>query len=204
MPRARCAIAGRYMQDAVPSGVGAMAAIIGGDATAVEEACRAASSATEIVSPANFNSPEQIVVAGHASAVDRAITEATARGARKGMRLKVSAPFHCALMAPAARSLERDLATLDLSPFHVPLVANVTASEVDDPEVERALLVQQVTEPVRWQQSVLRLRALGVDTFVEVGPGKVLAGLLRRIDRDARVLNVSTPEEVDQAVSALR
>ena len=196
---------GRYMQEAVPAGVGAMAAIIGGTPASVEEACRAASSpdGREIVSPANLNSPDQIVIAGHAAAVDRAIAEATARGARKGMRLKVSAPFHCALMEPAARRLESDLAALTLSAFRMPLVANVTAQPVEDPEVERTLLVRQVTSPVRWQESVEALLAAGVDTFVEVGPGKVLSGLLRRIAPDARSFGVSTPAEVDQVTAAL-
>ena len=194
---------GRYMQEAVPAGVGAMAAIIGGSPASVQEACAAASRDGEIVSPANLNSPDQIVIAGHAAAVDRAIAEATARGARKGMKLKVSAPFHCALMEPAARRLQADLAALDFGAFGVPLVANVTALEVTDPEAERELLVRQVTSPVRWQESVQRLVAAGVDTFVEVGPGKVLAGLVRRIAPDARILNVATPAEVDQACAAL-
>lgn len=194
---------GRYMQEAVASGVGAMAAIIGGTPSAIEEACRAASAGDEIVSPANFNSPEQVVIAGHAAAVDRAITECVARGARKGMKLKVSAPFHCALMEPAARRLAADLDGLTMSPFRMPLVANVTAREVSDPEIERGLLVRQVTAPVRWQECVERLVALGTTTFVEIGPGKVLTGLVKRIAPEARLLNVASPAEVDQAAQAI-
>lgn len=194
---------GRYMQEAVPAGVGAMAAILGADAALVDEACRAASTDAEIVSPANYNGPGQIAVAGHAAAVDRAIAEAASRGARRSVKLPVSAPFHCALMAPAAERLRADLAAIELAPFRVPLVSNVTARDVEDPATERRLLVEQVTAPVRWQESIEHLVARGISTFVEVGPGKVLSGLVRRIAKDATLLNVGTPAEADAAASAL-
>jgi [acyl-carrier-protein] S-malonyltransferase len=191
------------MQEAVPAGEGAMAAILGLEAGPLEEACAEAASAGGVVSPANFNAPGQIVIAGHRAAVERAIAAAQARGAKRAMMLPVSAPFHCALMAPAAARLRGDLAALELSTFRVPLVANVTADVVADPEVERELLALQVTAPVRWQQSVERLMALGVDSLVEVGPGKVLAGLARRIARDLRTFSVGSPAEADEAARAL-
>ena len=194
---------GRYMQEAVPAGTGAMAAILGATEDAVTEACSVASADGEIVSPANFNSPGQIVIAGHAAAVDRAIAECQSRGARKAMKLPVSAPFHCALMAPAAARLRQELDVLRFSAFSVPLVANVTAAEVTDPEAERELLYRQVTAPVRWQQCVERLSALGVDTFVEAGPGKVLAGLVKRIVKDARTFSVGTAAEADAVARQL-
>ena len=194
---------GRYMQDAVPKGVGAMAAILGIEPYLVEEACHAATGPGEIVAPANFNSPGQIVVAGHRPAVERAIEEASRRGARRAVLLPVSAPFHCELMAPAAARLADDLRALAFSDFRVPLIANVTGREVSEPIVERELLRAQVVAPVRWQQSVERLVELGVDTFVEVGPGTVLTGLIKRIARGARLLNVAGPEDLDRVVAEL-
>lgn len=194
---------GRHMQEAVPAGIGAMAAILGADALIVEEACRLASEPGDSVSPANFNSPGQIVIAGHAAAVHRAIEEAAKLGARRSTLLPVSAPFHCELMAPAAARLSEDLAALTLGAFRVPVISNVTAEVVTEPELERGLLTRQVVSPVRWQQSVERLSGLGVDTFVEIGPGKVLSGLAKRIVKDARLLSVGTPEELESVTAAL-
>ncbi len=194
---------GRYMQEAVPPGVGAMAAIIGGEEAAVRAACEEATRDGELASPANFNAPGQIVIAGHAAAVERAIAGCLARGARKAMKLPVSAPFHCALMEPAAARLASDLERVSFAAPSVPLIANVTAAEVTDGEAARGLLRQQVTAPVRWHESVERLVSLGVDTVVEVGPGKVLAGLIRRIAKDIRVLNASTPQEIEAVAGAL-
>ena len=194
---------GRHMQDAVPAGIGAMAAILGADAAMIEEACRLASEPGNSVSPANFNSPGQIVIAGHVAAVHRAIEEAAKLGARRSTLLPVSAPFHCELMAPAAAHLSEDLAALTLGVFRVPVISNVTAEAVTEPEVERELLTRQVVSPVRWQQSVERLSALGVDTFVEIGPGKVLSGLGKRIVKDARLLSVGTPDELESVTAAL-
>lgn len=194
---------GRYMQEAVPPGVGAMAALLGIEAGVVEEACRAASAPGETVAPANFNSPGQVVVAGHRAAVERAIEAAGRLGARRSVLLPVSAPFHCELMAPAAARLAADLAALAFGAFGVPLVANVTGREVSDPAVERELLERQVVAPVLWQQSVERLVELGTDTFVEVGPGSVLTGLVKRIARDARLFNVAGSEDLDRVVAEL-
>lgn len=195
---------GRYMQEAVPVGEGAMAALLGLERAAVEELCRAVRRDGEVLSPANFNSPGQVVIAGHRGAVERALAAAAEQGARRSVLLPVSAPFHCALMAPAARRLAADLAVLRMGPFRRPLVANVSARECVDPEAERAALEAQVTAPVLWEDSVLRLVELGVDTFVEVGPGKVLTGLVKRIaPKGARLLSVSSPRDVDDAVAEL-
>ena len=194
---------GRYMQEAVPVGVGAMAAILALDRAAVRQLCDDARQPGEVLSPANFNSPGQVVIAGHAAAVRRALEMAPERGARRSVLLPVSAPFHCELMAPAAERLAGDLASLRMAPFAIPLVANVTAREVSDPEVERDLLRRQVTAPVLWEDCVLRLVALGVTHFVEVGPGRVLAGLIKRTSREAVVLPCAVPAEVDAVFAAL-
>jgi [acyl-carrier-protein] S-malonyltransferase len=193
---------GQYMQEAVPVGEGAMAAILGLDAPAVEAACRDAAEG-QVVSPANLNSPGQVVIAGHTAAVERAIERCKAAGAKRGMRLPVSAPFHCALMAPAQERLARDLAALSFADAEVPLVNNVDARVVRAAGDCRDGLVRQVSAPVRWQESVERLAADGVSTFVEVGPGKVLSGLIKKIAPTARVLNVEDPASLEAAVAAL-
>ena len=194
---------GRYMQEAVPVGEGAMAALLGLEREGVEELCRQQRREGEVLAAANYNSPGQVVIAGNRAAVERALAAASAAGARRSILLPVSAPFHCALMEPAARRLAVDLAALHLGPLAIPLVANVDALETTSPESAREALVRQVTAPVLWEDSVLRLAALGVETFVEVGPGKVLCGLVKRIVKSARLLAVSTPGEVEQAVEAL-
>jgi [acyl-carrier-protein] S-malonyltransferase len=194
---------GAYMQEAVPVGQGAMAALLGPTPEAAQELCLAVAREGEVLSPASFNSPGQVVVAGHRTAVERAVEQAAAHGAKRAVLLPVSAPFHCRLMEPAAKRLRVDLAALELGRFRVPLVGNVTAREVTDPEEERLLLERQVTAPVRWQESVERLVALGVDTFVEVGPGKVLAGLVKRMARGAAILPAGTPAEIAAVVEAL-
>ncbi|HXK10325.1 MAG TPA: ACP S-malonyltransferase [Vicinamibacteria bacterium] len=193
---------GESMQEAVPVGVGAMAAILGLDLAAVEEACREAAQG-EVVSPANVNSPGQVVIAGHAAAVDRATVLCRARGAKRAVRLPVSAPFHCALMKPAQERLAPVLASLAFRDPEVPVVRNVDARAVRTAEACREGLVRQVAAAVRWQESVELLAREGVTTFVEVGPGSVLAGLLRKIDRGARVLNVDSPESLDETVAAI-
>jgi len=181
---------GRYMQAAVPVGVGAMAAILGAELEIVEAACAEAAQG-EVCSPANINSPKQIVIAGHAGAVERAIELLKARGVRKAVRLNVSAPFHCALMRPAQERLADDLAALEFSDLRVPLVTNVDAAPIKAGDAARAALVRQVSAPVRWRDSLERLAGEhGVETFVEVGPGKVLAGLVRQIAPGVRCLNV--------------
>jgi [acyl-carrier-protein] S-malonyltransferase len=194
---------GQYMQEAVPVGEGAMAAILGLEADAVEAACREAAEG-QVVSAANLNSPGQVVIAGHAAAVERAIERCKAAGAKRALRLPVSAPFHCALMAPAQERLARDLAGVTFQDAEVPLVNNVDARVVRSAAECREGLVRQVSAPVRWQESVERLSREGVHTFVEVGPGKVLSGLVKKIAPGARVLNVEDPASLEATVAALR
>jgi [acyl-carrier-protein] S-malonyltransferase len=193
---------GEYMQEAVPVGTGAMAAILGLDLPAIEAACREGA-AGDVVSPANVNSPGQVVIAGHAAAVDRASELCRARGAKRAVRLPVSAPFHCALMKPAQDRLAPDLAALAFRDPAVPLVNNVDARVVREGEACREGLVRQVSGAVRWQESVELLAREGVTTFVEVGPGTVLSGLVRKIAKGARVLSVDSPESLEAAVAAL-
>ncbi len=187
---------GQAMQQAVPVGIGAMAAILGLGLEAVR-AVVAQAAEGEICSTANDNSDEQVVVSGHAGAVARAVELAKAKGAKRGIMLPVSAPFHCALMQPAADAMAKRLADVAMAAPAVPVVANVSASPARDPAEIRILLVDQVCQLVRWRESVLAMRAQGVDTFVEVGAGKVLSGLVRRIDRDARCHAVGTPAEIE-------
>jgi [acyl-carrier-protein] S-malonyltransferase len=193
---------GQYMQEAVPVGVGAMAAILMLEQAAVADACREAAQG-EVVSPANINSPGQIVIAGHAAAVERAMELCKAKGARRAVKLPVSAPFHCALMKPAEERLAADLARLAFADPRPSLVNNVDARLVVRGEECRDGLVRQVSSPVRWQESVELLVRQGVDTFVEVGPGNVLAGLVKKIAKQARVLSVSDPESLQAALLAL-
>ena len=183
---------GELMQEAVPAGVGAMAAVIGLPAADVEAACREAAG-DEVVSAANYNSPEQTVIAGHAAAVDRASAACLARGAKRAIRLPVSAPFHSALMRPARERMEELLRKTDFADARVPVVTNVDAEPASSGDVLRDSLVRQIDSPVRWVESVRRLAALGVDRALEIGPGNVLAGLVRRIEKAIRVEGVSGP-----------
>jgi len=183
---------GELMQEAVPAGVGAMAAIIGLPAVDVEAACREAAG-DEVVSAANYNSPEQTVIAGHAAAVDRASAACLARGAKRALRLPVSAPFHSALMRPARERMEELLRKTDFADSEVPVVTNVDAEPASSGDVLRDSLVRQIDSPVRWVESVRRIAALGVDRALEIGPGNVLAGLVRRIEKTIRVEGVSGP-----------
>jgi [acyl-carrier-protein] S-malonyltransferase len=192
---------GEYMQEAVPVGVGAMAAILGLDLPEIEGACAEAAQ-DQVVSPANINCPGQVVIAGHKEAVARAIEICKARG-KRAMLLPVSAPFHCALMRPAQERLAADLARLPFRDPVVPLVNNVDARVVRTADECREGLVRQVSGAVRWQGSVELLIQQGVTTFVEVGQGTVLAGLIKKIDKEARVLGVGNPAGVEQAVSQL-
>ena len=198
---------GQAMQEAVPVGEGAMAALLGLDLEAVSEiaaeAAAAAEGDSEICSPANDNAPGQVVVSGHAAAVERAMTLAKERGAKRCVALPVSAPFHCALMAPAAEVMAGALAETTFRPPHVPLVANVTATPVGSPETIRRLLVDQVTGMVRWRESVLAMKEAGVESLVELGAGKVLGGLARRIDRDLTGISVGTPADIETLVATL-
>jgi [acyl-carrier-protein] S-malonyltransferase len=180
---------GTYMQDAVPAGVGAMAAIMGLSPAVVADACKRAAEG-EICSAANLNSPDQTVISGHAGAVKRAVELASQAGAKRAVILAVSAPFHSALMAPAQDKLEKDLKQIEFAALRVPLVTNVDADTIETGDEAREALVRQVTAPVRWEGSVRLLIDEGVNTFVEVGPGRVLTGLLRQIERSVAVLNV--------------
>jgi [acyl-carrier-protein] S-malonyltransferase len=194
---------GRYMQEAVPVGEGAMAAILGASLEAVEAACAEARAAGEVCSPANINSPGQVVIAGSAAAVERAIPLLKARGAKRAVPLKVSAPFHCALMLPAQERLAADLERIEFRDLRVPLVSNVDARVVRAGAQARDSLVRQVSSPVRWCESVELLAREGVDTFVEVGPGKVLSGLVRQTAPQARCLNVEDGASLAAALAAL-
>ena len=180
---------GKYMQEAVPVGVGAMAAILGLGLEKVAEICFEAARGG-VCQPANINSPEQIVISGHTGAVERAVALATDWGAKKAVRLPVSAPFHCALMQPAQDRLTADLAALHFHKPAFPVMCNVDAAPITEGDPARDALVRQVTGSVKWEQSVRRLIELGVNRFVEVGPGKVLWGLMRQIDRSKTCLNV--------------
>ncbi len=180
---------GTFMQEAVPVGQGAMAAIMGLDNDHLEAACREAAQG-QVVSPANFNSPGQVVIAGNAEAVARACDLAKAKGAKRALPLPVSAPFHCALMEPAARRLKDVLATVSVSPLRIPVVSNVEARPNQDPARVAELLVSQVCAPVRWSESVACMEQLGVRQYVELGPGKVLSGLIKRIAKEAEVIGV--------------
>jgi [acyl-carrier-protein] S-malonyltransferase len=193
---------GEYMQEAVPVGEGGMAAILGLDLAAIEEAC-AASAEGQIVSAANVNSPGQVVIAGHAAAVDRAAQACKAAGAKRAIPLPVSAPFHCALMRPAAERLSDDLQKVPFADPVVPLVNNVDARMVTAGADCRSGLVRQVSGTVRWQQCVEALVAAGVGTFVEIGPGQVLSGLVKRISKGVRTLSVEDPASLEAAVEAL-
>jgi [acyl-carrier-protein] S-malonyltransferase len=180
---------GRYMQEAVPAGEGAMAAILGLSPADVAEVCKKAADG-EVVSPANLNSPEQTVIAGTAGAVKRAVEIASQSGAKRAVILSVSAPFHCALLMPAQQRLEPDLRAAKFSNLRFPLITNVDAESITSGDEARESLLRQVTMPVRWLESVREMIEQGVNIFVEVGPGKVLSGLLRQIDRSVRCFNV--------------
>jgi [acyl-carrier-protein] S-malonyltransferase len=180
---------GKYMQEAVPAGQGAMAAILGMTLEQLQQVCAEAAQG-EVVSPANINSPDQIVISGSAKAVERAAELAKQQGAKRAVMLPVSAPFHCALMQPAQDRLAKDLQVLSFSNPDFPVVANIDASPKTNGEASRSALIQQVTGAVRWSSCVEKLIELGARTFVEVGPGKVLTGLMRQIDRAQTAMNV--------------
>jgi [acyl-carrier-protein] S-malonyltransferase len=194
---------GRYMQEAVPVGAGAMAAVLGGDSGMIEAVCAEARGEGEICSLANINSPEQIVIAGSAAAVERALPLLKERGAKRAKPLRVSAPFHCALMLPAQERLAEDLDSVEFKDLGVPLVTNVDAAVIRTGAEARAALVRQVSSPVRWRESIELLAREGVETFVEVGPGKVLTGLVRQTAPQARGLNVEGGAGLEAALAAL-
>jgi len=189
-------IRGQSMQKAVPVGVGAMAALLGIELEPAQEACKEAAQG-EIVAVANDNGGGQIVVSGHKEAVERTIEAAKSRGCKRGIMLPVSAPFHCALMQPAADAMKVALEEVMLMPPRVPLVCNVLASELSDPASIKQRLVEQVTGLVRWRESVHYMKSRGVDALVECGTGKVLSGLVKRIDKDMTGLALNTPADIE-------
>ncbi len=193
------ALRGRAMQDAVPAGQGAMAAIIGLDADKVEELCREAAEG-DVVSPANFNSVGQIVISGQKAAVERAVSQAKSKGAKLAKLIPVSGPFHCVLMQPAAERLSKKLADTRIQAPKFPVIHNVDVSEHTTPEGIRDALVQQLTQPVRWVDTVLKMQDDGVQLFMECGPGKVLAGLNKRIVREIKTQSINTPESMNEVL----
>ena len=194
---------GVAMQEAVPVGQGAMAALLGLDFDTVREVA-AESAEQEVCQAANDNDPGQVVVSGHKAAVERAVELAKGRGAKRAMLLPVSAPFHCELMAPAAKVMAEALDDVEIHAPKVPLVANVIARSAEDPATIRSLLVSQVTGSVRWRESVEQMVADGVTEFWEIGAGKALSGMIRRINREAATRTVGTPDEVKAAAEALQ
>jgi [acyl-carrier-protein] S-malonyltransferase len=187
---------GTFMQEAVPVGQGAMAALMGLDLAAARAVCEKASAPGEPVEPANLNGAGQIVISGHTAAVDRAIPEAKAAGAKRAVRLSVSAPFHCSLMKPAQDKLAEALAGIEITTPKVPVVANVTAEPTTDPARIKELLIQQVTAPVRWEESIQAIAKLGVTRAYELGSGSVLKGLVKRIAETIETTTIGEPHEV--------
>jgi [acyl-carrier-protein] S-malonyltransferase len=193
---------GKYMQEAVPVGVGSMAAILGMEFDKVAAVCRDAAEG-EVCEPANINSQEQIVISGHTAAVERATKLADERGAKRAKILQVSAPFHCSLMKPAQDRLAADLASITFSKPAVGVVCNVDAALLEDADRSRGALIRQVTGSVKWEQSMRLLIAQGVDTFVELGPGKVLCGLMRQIDRSQKCVNVADEASLQKTLEQI-
>lgn len=193
---------GTYMQEAVPVGVGAMAAILGLDVPTVEAGCAEAAQG-QVCSPANINSPSQIVIAGNSDAVDRACEILKEKGAKRAIRLNVSAPFHCALMMPAQERLASDLATLNYGEFIFPVVHNVDATANTDAVAVCDKLTEQVSSPVRWLQTIENMSATGVANFIEIGPGKVLTGLVRQINKEVVYANIENSESLRNTIETL-
>jgi [acyl-carrier-protein] S-malonyltransferase len=190
-------IRGQAMQSAVPVGTGAMIALIGAEIEAAEAVAREASAEGGVCVVANDNAPGQVVLSGSKDAMDRVADIAKAKGIKRAIPLSVSAPFHCPLMQPAADAMREALAKIIIRPLTVPVLANVSASETAEPETVRRLLVEQVTGRVRWRESMLALRALGVDTTVELGGNKVLTGMVKRIDKELQTVTLDTPAEIE-------
>ncbi len=193
---------GKYMQEAVPVGVGAMAAVMGMTVPEIEALCKEAAQG-EVVSPANFNSPGQIVIAGHRTAVNRAVEMISKRQGKKAILLPVSAPFHCPLMKPAAERLGKELESTPVGDLLIPVLSNALADFYPGKEKIRELLIRQVDHPVRWEECVQKLLGTGVELVLEVGPGKVLTGLLRRISRDIPMANVEDGASWEKAQALL-
>ncbi len=194
---------GKFMQEEVPEGVGAMAAILGLDADSVTECAKKASD-VGICEPANFNCPGQIVVSGEVKAVEKACEIAKEMGAKRAMMLAVSAPFHCSMLKGAGEKLAAELENVELSDMTIPVVTNVTADYIGDESEVKDLLKRQVSSSVKWEESVRRMIADGVDTFVEVGPGKALSGFIKKIDKDVRIFNVEDCESLEKTLSSIQ
>lgn len=193
---------GKFMQEAVPVGVGTMAAILGLGDEDVIECCKAASDAG-IVEPANFNCPRQVVVAGEIKAVEKLVEITKAKGAKRSMLLPVSAPFHCSMLKPAGIKLAAELDKIVLNDMDVPLAANVSAELISDKSLVKDLLIRQVSNPVLWEKCVGKMIENGVDTFIEIGPGKVLTGFVKKINKDVKTLNVEDLESLNKTLSEL-
>jgi len=193
---------GRYMQEAVPEGIGMMAAVLGMEREAVEKTCLEASK-NGIVAPANYNSPGQIVIAGEKKAVEKAIELAKAAGAKKVVPLAVSVPSHCAMMKAAGDRLAEELGKITIHDLRIPIVNNADAAFIRHASELRPSLLRQISSPLYWEDSIKNLVADGYDTFIEVGPGKVLTGLVKRIAKDAKVLNVEDQKSMSDALSAV-
>ena len=196
-------IRGQAMQSAVPVGEGAMSALIGAEIDIAEAVAKEAAAAGGVCVVANDNAPGQVVISGTKDAIDRAAEIAKAKGVKRAIPLAVSAPFHCPLMQPAAERMARALSEVTIRPLAVPVLANVTAAEASDPESVRRLLVEQVTGRVRWRESVLALRSLGVDTTIEFGGNKVLTGMVKRIDKELASVTLDSPADLEAFGKAL-
>ncbi|HEY5586879.1 MAG TPA: ACP S-malonyltransferase [Ruminiclostridium sp.] len=193
---------GKYMQEAVPIGVGAMAVILGLENNDVVECCKEASQ-VGVVEPANFNCPGQLAVAGEVAAVEKTIELCKEKGAKRAMLLPVSAPFHCSLLVPAGQKLSSELENITLNDIKIPVVTNVTAQCITDKSVVKDLLVKQVSTSVLWENCIRTMLEQGVDTFVEIGPGKVLSGFIKKINKDVKVLNVENLESLNKTLEEL-
>ena len=193
---------GKYMQEAVPVGVGTMAAVLGLDDATVIECCKAASD-IGVVEPANFNCPGQIVVAGEVKAVEKVVELCKEKGAKRSMLLPVSAPFHCSLLKPAGEKLAEELKNVALNDMKIPLVSNVTADYVNSKDEVKELLNRQVSNSVLWEKSVNKMLADGVDTFIEIGPGKALCGFIKKISKDAKALNIEDLDSLNKTLTEI-
>jgi [acyl-carrier-protein] S-malonyltransferase len=193
---------GKYMQEAVPVGVGTMAAILGLENQVVIDACKIASEAG-VVEPANFNCPGQIVVAGSVAGVEKLIELAKEKGAKRAMLLPVSAPFHCSLLKPAGEKLKTELENISLKDMKIPVVSNVTAEYILDKTKVKELLINQVSNPVLWENCINAMLEDGVDTFVEIGPGKVLSGFIKKINKEVKTLNVEDIDSLNKTIMEL-
>ncbi|TYQ13319.1 UNVERIFIED_CONTAM: [acyl-carrier-protein] S-malonyltransferase [Acetivibrio alkalicellulosi] len=190
---------GRFMQEAVPIGVGTMAAVLGLDKESVLSSCKEASE-IGVVEPANFNCPGQIVIAGEVKAVERALEIAKYKGARRAMLLPVSAPFHCSMLKGAGEKLKEELDKINLSDIKIPVVTNVTSEYILDKSVVKDLLVKQVSSPVLFEDSINRMINKGIDTFIEIGPGKVLCGFVKKINSEVKILNIEDIESLNKTL----